>query len=305
MLTKRKNGVTALIALIMILMMAVVLSTVLFYWLTRIQNQQQGTAGQAQERLFDTLASCLSVPTIDYNTLDNQSNVIIQNCGNTKIDFGDTRIPDNAILSITGENPCNININNTMCIGCPVTLQPGEVATLTFNWTAVPNCASLVVKGVKHQISFFVDRRVTASRAFIPDDVLKCGVSITNNSNLSSGVIGGNVNACFNLTVFNTGNALDVFTINNSTIAGDASCGTPKVGQRGGTSVLTTTCNKNTAAAGVAVTNITISPKSSTIIYVNQTAGDVATTTCNATITLASTNCASKSTSVITQVQAA
>ena len=44
MQTKRKNGVTALIALIMILMMAVVISTVLFYWLTRIQNQAENGA---------------------------------------------------------------------------------------------------------------------------------------------------------------------------------------------------------------------------------------------------------------------
>ncbi len=272
-----RKGITPILAIILTLMMAVAISSSLFYWLSRIQNQQQGTAAQSQERLFETLATCLNVPTFDYNTLDNQSNLIVQNCGNTKVDFGDTRIDDLAIISATGVNPCNLNINSSLCVGCPASLEPGGVATLTLNWTAEPNCASKIKRGVKHQISFFVDRKTTVSRSFVPDDILKCNadLGITNVTALRVST-GTSAPACFNLTVTNFANTQDVITIGNVT-NGTATCGTAPV--RTVTCGLTGTVNKTIGVLG----------RSSTSIFVNHTAG-VTAGSCDITISLTSSN---------------
>ncbi len=255
-----KKAITPILAIILTLMMAVAISSALFYWLSRIQNQQQGTAAQSQERLFETLATCLNVPTFDYNTLDNQSNLIVQNCGNTKIDFGDRRIDDVAIISATGIDPCNLQINSSLCIGCPAALEPGSVATFTLNWTAEPNCAGKIRRGVKHQISFFADRKATVSRSFVPDDILKCnsGLGVTNFTALLVSNLAPN-SACFNLTVTNFANTQDVITISNTT-NGTATCGTATV--RAVTCGLTGTVNKTIGVLG----------RSSTNIFVNHTA---------------------------------
>jgi flagellin-like protein len=287
---KTRKAITPILAIILTLMMAVALSSALFYWLSRIQNQQQGTAAQSQERLFETLATCLNVPTFDYNTLDNQSNLVVQNCGNTKVNFGDTRIDDVAIISATGINPCNLNINSSLCIGCPAAIEPGGVATLAFNWTAEPNCAGKIVKGVKHQISFFVDRKTTVSRSFVPDDVLKCnsGLGVTNFTALL--VTNSNPNsACFNLTVTNFGNTQDVITISNTT-NGTATCGSAAV--RTVTCGLTGTVNKTIGLLG----------KSSTNIFVNHTA-TATVGSCAIEVSLTSSNGCNAKPATITAVQ--
>ncbi len=257
---KTRKGITPILAIILTLMMAVAISSALFYWLSRIQNQQQGTAAQSQERLFETLATCLNVPTFDYNTLDNQSNIVVQNCGNTKIEFGDRRIDDVAIISATGVDPCTLQINSSLCIGCPASLEPGGVATMTLNWTAEPTCAGKIKRGVKHQISFFVDRKTTVSRSFVPDDVLKCnaGLGITNVTSLLAST-GTSTNTCFNLTLTNFANTQDVITISNTT-NGTATCGPATV--RTVTCGLTGTINKTIGVLG----------KSSVSIFVNHTA---------------------------------
>ncbi len=285
---KSKKAITPILAIILTLMMAVAISSALFYWLSRIQNQQQGTAAQSQERLFETLATCLNAPTFDYNTLDNQSNLIVQNCGNTKIEFGDRRIDDVAIISATGVDPCNLQINSSLCIGCPATIEPGGVATMTLNWTAEPNCAGKIRRGVKHQISFFVDRKTTVSRSFVPDDILKCnaGLGITNITSLL--VSNSLAAACFNLTVTNFANTQDVITISNTT-NGSATCSSAAI--RTVTCGLDGTSNKTIGVVG----------KGSVSLFLNHTS-TATLGSCGIDVSLTSTNGCNAKPATITAV---
>jgi len=286
-----RKAITPILAIILTLMMAVAIASSLFYWLSRIQNQQQGTAGQSQERLFETLATCLNIPTFDFNTLDNQSNLIVQNCGNTKLDFGDSLIADNAIISATGVSPCNFNINSSMCVGCPASLDPGAVATLTLNWTAEPNCASKILKGIKHQISFFVDRKTTTSRAFIPDDVLKCngGLTLSNSTSLLVSTAGV-TSACFNITITNPANTQDTITITNSTNSTTA-CRSA--------AIRTVTCGSD----GAFNSSVGVLGKNNINLFVNHTT-NAGTGSCGITLGLSSKNSCNLRAVTITAINA-
>lgn len=283
-LTTNKKSMTPIIAIVLILMMTVAVGATMYYWLTRIQTSEQGTVEQSQERLFEVLSACVNIPAFSYNTITNVTNGVMENCGNIKLKIGDDDIEDVAVVSSEGtESPCSFTLNSSVCNTCSFELSPGEVKLLTINFTAAA-CSNYITEGIKHDITFYIDRKATVSRTFVPESMVACGVSISNYTILTVTTT-SSVSACYNLTINNNGNSEDTFTFSNSTTG--VNCG--------GVSVI----DGCTGAAPSLINQITVSANSNSTFGVNQTMGGAAGT-CNATITATSRNCAGKSDNVIT-----
>ncbi len=142
MATRRnKKGLTPIISIILLLMMAVSTAAGMFYWLTRIQGQQQGAVESFQSTLFQNLASAVDVVDADYNDTTERLDMFLQNTGNNKI------ILDNSSSTPTTEW---------------ILFDSGQRAVCATNWGAtsgavrcVLNCgaASLIEIGQIRQVA--------------------------------------------------------------------------------------------------------------------------------------------------------
>ncbi len=272
------KALTTPVAMALALMMVVAASTALHFWVTRLQGQEQGSVESSQAQLFENLASCIDIPAFDYNTLDDTSNVVLQNCGNKKLAVGDSLLQDNGVVS---SDPCGFILNSTTCDQCPFTLDVNTIKTFTLLWNQT-TCVSKIEKGKKHQITLYIDNKASRSKTFVPQAITECGVSLTNITPLAVSNVGASLQAAYNLSLENTGNAVDVYVLTNATAGTNCD----------GVSV------RNASASGSIITTISIR-KGSTNIWLNQTMGSGGTGTCNATLTAASQNCLSKTASII------
>ena len=82
---KNKKGLTPIIATILLLMMAVSAAAGMFYWLSRVQGQQQGSIESVQTKMFSDLTSSVDVVDADYNDTTQVLDLYLQNSGNSKI----------------------------------------------------------------------------------------------------------------------------------------------------------------------------------------------------------------------------
>ncbi len=87
---QNKKGLTPIISVILLLMMAVSTAAGMFYWLARVQGQQQGSIESFQSGLFDNLASAVDIVDADYNTSIGHLDLFLQNTGNSKVPLDNT-----------------------------------------------------------------------------------------------------------------------------------------------------------------------------------------------------------------------
>src|SRR3989344_1874602 len=272
-----KKAMTTPIAMTLALMMVVSASTAMYFWFSQLQSQEQGSIDSSQTKLFDALSACVDIPTFDYNTLDNTSNAVLQNCGNAKLRIGDTLITDSATVSST---PCSFILNSTTCDVCPFTLDVGAVQSMIIFWNQT-TCAKNIDSGIKHQITMYIDRRATASRSFVPAPYVTCGVALGNQTTLQNDSATASYFAKYNLTLFNNGNAEDKITLTNTTVG---TCSSAALYQN---------------LSGTPINQITLAAKATAAFFVNQTTSG-GSGHCHATITATSSNCASKTSTLTT-----
>jgi len=274
-----KKAMTTPVAMTLALMMVVAASTALSFWVTRLQGQQQGSVESSQSQLFENLASCIDIPQFDLNVLDNTSNVVLQNCGNKKLEVGDTVLQDNGVVSSA---PCSFVINSTTCDKCPFTLHVNAIKDFKLIWNQT-TCLANIDRGKKHQVTLYVDNKASRSKTFVPAATVACSVSLANTSTLSTSSVGASNQRVYNITITNTGNAQDTFTLANTTAG--ANCGGTRV--------------KNANSSLVLITTIQLNGGTSAPLHLNQTLGGDASGQCNATLTATSTNCLSKTARIV------
>ncbi len=215
-LKSNKKAITPIIAIVLIIMMTIAVGATMYYWLTKVQTSQQGTVGQSQERLFEVLTACASIQHFEYNTLTNISDVILQNCGNVQLKVGDEDIEDTVVAIPQGESGCSFILNNSdnICPQCPFTLDPGDVQVFTINFTAA-QCSNTIKQDIKHDVKFYIDRKASTSRGFIPEATATCTTNTYGNGSSRDVCIAGvppDETSCINLTIYNAANKADNFT---------------------------------------------------------------------------------------------
>lgn len=244
-----KKAITPIIAIILVVMITVAAAGTMFFWLARIQNQGQGAVESSQSVLLERIATCVDIPSMKFNILDNKSRIAIQNCGTSKFRIGDG--DDNVLIT---SEPCSFVLNCSMVISnvCPVTMLPGTYTRIDLDMNAV-NCTgaegvtpAVILadqEGITHQMILSVDRKTTAARSFIPESTAECAVSFALQGNITS--------RCYNLTLYNRGNAQDTFTLSFS----NTSAGATFYSAAGcsGSSVSSVTLNSNATTTALSV----------------------------------------------------
>ncbi len=277
-----KRALTTPVALILALMMVVAASTALLFWVTRLQVQEQSSVDNSQNRILDNIASCINIAQFSFNTLDNTSTAVLENCGNKALTIGDTLFQDSGVVS---SQPCSFVINATTCSICPFTLAVNTLQDFKIYWNQT-TCLSQISAGQKHQITLYVDKKATASRSFIPAPSVECGLSLTNNTALAQNNSGGVIRAkTYNFTLRNAGNTEDTFILTNKSTG---SCATAQIFMDPIYDI-----NWNN------ITRLKLSGGANALAYINASpSGD--TLECYRTLTAQSSNCISKTASLLT-----
>jgi len=279
-----KRGITPIIAIILVLMITVSAAGVMFYWLSRIQHQQQGTIESSQKQLFETLSSCVSIPTFRYNTIDNQTDVVFQNCGNVLHRIGDTDLIEDRVIVSSG-SACSFLLNSSNCIGCPFTLEPGAVQDVILNFTAVGACNANIKGNIRSEISFFIDRKTSVSRTFIPEDEVICDIRTANTTAQKLTGIAIDTDTTFNFSITNNGNALDTFSYTTTTVG--TACGPIRL-------------HENLTGAPVYLNASQVNPGNNATLVVVVRASTLGLTSCSTEIRIRSNNCNSISKAINT-----
>ena len=319
-----KRGVSYVLSALILTLITFAIGSGMYYWYSSVQLEQQGTAEQSQEQLLGALGACISVTNINYDSLTNQSDIVFKNCGNSNLDIGDEKIKDIGVLRAPSMDSCSFSLNSTTCVGCPLTLKPKSSRLIVLNWSMERACTQRIAKGIKHQITFYIDRLSTTSGVFTPRDIVTtfsrvatesnpgsssatCGVSITNNSALLSEQTftpGITKSFCFNFTITNTGNQPDSFSLANATTSDSSvSCkGAFLIDQS--LAGATNTCNAASgglirASNGPSDPVITLESGGTKVILINSTiAGPVAASFCFGGLGVTSNNCNTQNTNV-------
>ncbi len=125
------KGITPIVAVILLLMMAISTASGLFYWLSRVQNQQQGTVENYQTTLFENLVASADIMSASYADQGENISITFQNTGNLKLPLINGSVkpttewvlfdPDQKAICATDWSGTGTNIR---CIsGCGLTKQ--------------------------------------------------------------------------------------------------------------------------------------------------------------------------------------
>ncbi len=145
-----KKSITPIIAVIMLLMMAVATASAMYYWLNRIQTQQQGAIESFQSGVFENLASNVDIIGTKYIDGNQTLELVVQNTGNTKItvsNSGTKPTTEWAMFDSDQKPVCATDWSgtgiNTRCLsGCSTStiLDTGQIRRVLLNLTA-SDCA--------------------------------------------------------------------------------------------------------------------------------------------------------------------
>lgn len=172
-----KRGITPIIAVIMLLMMAISTASGLFYWLSRVQNQQQGAVESFQGTLFESLIASVDILSAKYGDQQQNLSIVLQNTGNLKLSLTNTSnkpTTEWVLFDSDQKAVCATDwsgtSDNVKCIsGCGLTtqLEVGQIQTILLNLTG----SACTVQGVINNsvLSFSIDfsGKTTTTGSFV------------------------------------------------------------------------------------------------------------------------------------------
>lgn len=220
-----KKGVESIIAVVLIVMITVASASAFYFWYTRIQQQAQGQTEHSTTTFLNQITTCVKLPYVSYNLLDNETEVHVQNCGTTSIKIGDG--DDNVLITSA---PCTFTISSQNCDICPLTIGPGELGTFKLRFNdiicsgASETAADLMADqgNIQHKITFSIDgTTTTASKDFIPGKILSCYISVSGPTSIEYASGSPPQIVCINYSKTLTSNVPQTFTISSSVVPAD------------------------------------------------------------------------------------
>ena len=157
------KAMSEVIAMILALMIVLSISTGMYYWYSRMQTSQAGTAEQSHNLLLHRTSDvCVSVADFVYSAISNMSHVALYNCGSADITVGDANSQDTLTIMPNG---CVITINSAICASCPAVLKPGELKVLALSLCK----ASCAINNLdEKQMTISIDGSLPTGVSFVP-----------------------------------------------------------------------------------------------------------------------------------------
>jgi len=157
-----KRAISPIIATILILMMVVASAGGMFYWITRIQGQQQGGVESYQGKLQTTMASSVDILKASYNDSAQNLTIYAQNIGNNPIPTtAGTTYPTTEwiVFDSNQKSICSSNwggsTNPTCASGCGTDISIGQIRQIILSLSGT-GC-SITSQPNSSRISFTID----------------------------------------------------------------------------------------------------------------------------------------------------
>jgi hypothetical protein len=207
-----QRGLTAIIAIILVVAMTMGVAAGAFAFFNKFQQQTQGATESSQATFLSKIGVCVKLVSFGFNPIDNTSDVVVKNCGFREISLVNDNI--NVMVKTSNES-CAFKINSQNCVNCTQTLGIGSFANLKLNASAIECGSTLadVLNNVVGQSVSVVLSDKTASFAasvtFIPTSIVNCKISLSQPADqvLPTPFF------CYDYTITNNGNAQDSFKI--------------------------------------------------------------------------------------------
>src|SRR3989344_652824 len=151
MATFNRKAISPIIATILILMMVVAAAGGMFFWVTRVQGQQQGGVESFQAKFFTTAATQANVIRASYNDSNQNLNIFVQNIGNNPIPVDNgTNYPTTEwiVFDSNQRSICSTNwggittAGNVSCgRGCLTDIAVGQIRQITLIFNTGSQCS--------------------------------------------------------------------------------------------------------------------------------------------------------------------
>ena len=160
-----RKAITPIIAVIMLLMMAISTASGLFYWLSRVQNQQQGAVESFQSTLFESLITSVDILSAKYGDQQQNLSIVLQNTGNVKLSLTNTSTKpttewvlfdsDQKAVCATDWSGTSDSIKCMSGCGLTTQLEVGQLQTVLLNLTG----SACTIQGITNNsiVSFSID----------------------------------------------------------------------------------------------------------------------------------------------------
>ena len=172
-----KKGITPIIAVIMLLMMAISTASGLFYWLSRVQNQQQGTVESFQTSLFESLVSSVDVMSTRYVDRSQNLSIVLQNTGNTKIPLTNGSVKpttewvlfdaEQKAICATDWSAQGTNVKCMNGCGTSTQLEVGQIRTLVLNLSGTDCGVQSVTNNTVLAFTIYFSGKATTTGSFL------------------------------------------------------------------------------------------------------------------------------------------
>jgi hypothetical protein len=145
-----KRAISMVIAVVLLIMIAIVASSVSYYWLVKIQGGIQAGTERSHTELTEQVVGKIEIKEFKHDSNLSTARIIMQNIGSRELkdlgDAGDLIVISNEIHS------CKSGFNSTYCDVCPFNLGIGGVEVILLNFTNT-NC-EVLRKGQKYDAYF-------------------------------------------------------------------------------------------------------------------------------------------------------
>ena len=172
-----RKAITPIIAVIMLLMMAISTASGLFYWLSRVQNQQQGTVESFQSSLFESLIASVDVMSAKYNDQSQNLSIVFQNTGNIKIPLTNGSVKpttewavfdaDQKAICATDWSAQGTTIKCMAGCGTSTQLEVGQIRTVTLNLTGTDCGIQGITNNTVLSFTIYFSGKATTTGSFL------------------------------------------------------------------------------------------------------------------------------------------
>ncbi len=176
-IARSRKAITPIIAVIMLLMMAVATASAMYYWLNRIQTQQQGAIESYQSGVFENLASNVDIIGTKYIDGNQTLELVVQNTGNTKIvisNSGTKPTTEWAVFDADQKPICATDWSGTgsniRCLsGCGTTtnLDTGQIRRVLLNLTSSDCSVQYLTNGTTYVFEIGWSGKTKSAGSFV------------------------------------------------------------------------------------------------------------------------------------------
>ncbi|MEM2954403.1 MAG: hypothetical protein QW625_00405 [Candidatus Nanoarchaeia archaeon] len=174
-----KKAITVTISLLIILGATIAIAIGAWIFISKLQIQSQGSTEASQNQFLANLGKCARLISFYYNSIDNETQIVVKNCGRSEIELA-----NQTILQISiGDKNCFLTLNEPNCINCAKKIALYETVIFDLNSSAYCEnepLANILSRNIGVQgTAKLTFGAFSTSTIFTPQEIMTCGRILT------------------------------------------------------------------------------------------------------------------------------